>query len=92
MNLSQIVFPYLSHRFSTEPTKIKHNFRNKVLQEIDLSKNVTDESCSTNRIFLAENHFQKDLPDFQLPDVVIGSSSRHFSSWPFRVLNSIDHI
>jgi len=45
--------------------KVGTIIENKVLQKIDISKSITDESCSTNLILLAENHFQNDSADFR---------------------------
>ena len=56
MNLSQIVFTYLSHRFSTEPTKIGIILENKVLHEMNLSKMLQiRSSCSTKVLFTELN-------------------------------------
>ena len=35
-----------------------------MLQNIDLSKNSINESCTPNQTFLKENHFQTDTADF----------------------------
>ena len=51
INPSQIIFPHLSHRFSTDPTKTGHSFRKSSALKNELIQKYYDESCSTHHIF-----------------------------------------
>ena len=55
-----MLFSKMSPRFCNELTKIGHKFTKQSWSKMIEIKNDLNETCSSNLVFLRENHFQRD--------------------------------